>query len=535
MVNGADATGDDVVLPAPCLVVLVGPSGSGKSTWAAAHFAPVQIVSSDALRAVVGAGEDDITASDDAFALLEQIVGRRTKRGLTTVVDTLGLDPDRRRAWVALAHQYAMPCVCVSFATPLAECRVRNRERRKNVPQKVLAGQARQFREQQPRFGDDGFDFVLTEASRVRTAPAHVAREASRSAHQRAEPVGLRFGLQVPAFDWPGGAAAARATLGEIGRAAEDAGFESVWVMDHYRQIPMFGPAWHDMLDSYTTLAFLAAQTERVRLGTLVTAITHRPVAQLGKVIATLDVVSGGRANCGLGVGWFAAETAALGIPFPPLAQRYALLEDALEFLPLFWGKGAPAFEGRVLRAPEAMCYPRPLQEHVPILVGGNGETRTLRLAARYADVCNIIGEVDVVERKVSALRSHCAAAGRAVIERRRDTTLHHTRRSGPARTVGARRAFAASPNQRRAVRGARQRRHRRRSARPLPRARPGRRADRHRQLSGSCRHPSDRTLPRRDPRLRAVITCSSSYGRSGRKNSRRSSTIRSGSSAAAK
>ena len=225
--------------------------------------------------------------------------------------------------------------------------------------------------------------------------------------------MGLRFGLQVPTFDWPGGAAKARATLGEIGRAAEDAGFESVWVMDHYRQIPMFGPAWHDMLDSYTTLAFLAAQTERVRLGTLVTAITHRPVAQLGKIIATLDVVSGGRANCGLGVGWFAAETAALGMPFPPLAERYALLEDALEFLPLFWGKGAPAFDGRVLRVPEALCYPRPLQDHVPILVGGNGEARTLRLAARYADACNIIGEADVVARKVDALRSHCEAAGR--------------------------------------------------------------------------------------------------------------------------
>jgi predicted kinase len=145
VVTGDGATGSEVVLPAPCLVVLVGPSGSGKSTWAAAHFAPVQIVSSDALRAVVGAGEDDITASEDAFALLEQIVERRTQRGLTTVVDTLGLDPDRRRAWAARAHQNAMPCVCVAFATPLAECRARNRERRKSVPQKVLAGRPGNF------------------------------------------------------------------------------------------------------------------------------------------------------------------------------------------------------------------------------------------------------------------------------------------------------------------------------------------------------------------------------------------------------
>ena len=413
MARSDDAIRDEVVLPAPCLVVLVGMSGSGKSTWAAAHFAPEQIVSSDNLRAIVGAGEDDITASDDAFALLEQIVEGRTRRRLTTVVDTLGLDSERRRAWVARARECTMPSVCVAFDTPLAECRARNRERHKSVPQRVLTTQARQFREQHPVLADDGFDIVLTEASRVRTAPAHVARETSQAARQRSAPVGLRFGLQIPTFDWPGGATEARAALGAIGRAAEDAGFESLWVMDHYRQIPMFGPAWHDMLESYTTLAFLAAQTERVRVGALVTGITHRPVAQLGKIIATLDVVSGGRANCGLGVGWFAAESEALGIPFPPLAERYTLLEDALEFLPLYWGKGAPTFEGRVLRVPEAMCYPRPLQEHIPILVGGNGERRTLRLAAKYGDACNIIGEADSVDRKVSALRLHCERVGR--------------------------------------------------------------------------------------------------------------------------
>src|SRR5262249_31705081 len=179
MVYGDDATPSEVVLPAPCLVVLVGMSGSGKSTWAAAHFAPEQIVSSDMLRAVVGAGEDDITASDDALGLLEQIVERRTKRRLTTVVDTLGLDPPRRQA--ARARQHAMPSACVAFSTPLAECRVRNRERHKSVPQRVLAGQARQFREQCVRLADDGFDFVLTEASRVRTAPAHVAHASSES------------------------------------------------------------------------------------------------------------------------------------------------------------------------------------------------------------------------------------------------------------------------------------------------------------------------------------------------------------------
>jgi alkanesulfonate monooxygenase SsuD/methylene tetrahydromethanopterin reductase-like flavin-dependent oxidoreductase (luciferase family) len=183
--------------------------------------------------------------------------------------------------------------------------------------------------------------------------------------------------------------------------------------MDHFRQIPMFGGAWQDMLESWTTLAFLAGVTERMRLGTLVTGVTYRNVGHLGKIVATLDVLSGGRAVCGLGLGWFAEEHRAYGWPFPPTSERYALLEDALQLLPLLWGKGSPAFEGAAVQVPEAMGYPRPLQERIPILVGGNGERRTLRLAAQYADACNIIGEVDVVARKVAALRDHCASFDR--------------------------------------------------------------------------------------------------------------------------
>jgi F420-dependent oxidoreductase-like protein len=403
---------DDVVLPAPCLVVLVGAAGAGKSTWAAAHFSADQVVASDALRGMVGAADDDIAASSDAFELLELIVERRVARKLTTVVDTLGLDPEKRRRWIALAHAASMPAVCVAFAATAAECRVRNRGRDKVVPDRVLTGQVRRFREQQPVFADEGFDVVISPTT-VRTAPAHVAHAAPFAATQLAAPVGLRFGLQLPVYSWPGGPAELRTRLAAIARAAEAAGFSSIWVMDHFRQIPRFGRAWDDMLESYTVLAYLAALTERARLGTLVTGITHRNVALLGKIIATLDVVSGGRAACGLGVGWFEAEHRALGWPFPPLAERYALLEDALQFLPVFWGKGTPAFTGRAFTVPEAMCYPRPLQERVPILVGGNGERRTLRLAATYADACNVIGEVEVVTRKVAALHAHCDAAGR--------------------------------------------------------------------------------------------------------------------------
>jgi F420-dependent oxidoreductase-like protein len=401
-----------VVLPSPCLVVLVGPSGAGKSTWAGAHFAADQIVSSDRLRALVGTGEDDLAASTDAFAILEQIVERRVQRRLTTVIDTLGLDAARRSQWVALARRHDLPSVCVVFDTTVAESRARNRERNKVVPDRVVSQQLRQLREQRPNLAHDGYHVVL-EPTPVRTAPRNIAKAAPLVDRQLHEPVGLQFGLQLPVHTWPGGPAAIRTRLQAIAVAAEQAGFSSIWVMDHFRQIPMFGAAWLDMLESYTTLAYLAAVTERVRLGTLVTGVTYRNVAHLGKVIATLDVLSGGRAACGLGLGWFEAEHVGYGWPFPSVDERYALLEDALQLLPLLWGKGSPAFDGAVLNVPEALCYPRPLQAHIPILVGGNGERRTLRLVAKYADACNIIGDADVVARKLRVLHEHCGALGR--------------------------------------------------------------------------------------------------------------------------
>src|SRR6185437_792135 len=144
-----------------------------------------------------------------------------------------------------------------------------------------------------------------------------------------------------------------RARLRAIAEAAEQAGFDAIYVMDHFRQIPQVGRAWDDFLESYTTLAYLAACTSRVQLGALVTGITYRNVAHLGKIVATLDVLSGGRATCGLGLAWFAAEHAAYGWPFPAVAERYALLEDALRLLPVLWGPGSPPFEGTVLTVPE--------------------------------------------------------------------------------------------------------------------------------------------------------------------------------------
>jgi alkanesulfonate monooxygenase SsuD/methylene tetrahydromethanopterin reductase-like flavin-dependent oxidoreductase (luciferase family)/predicted kinase len=406
---------DAVVLPAPCLVVLVGPGAAGKSTWAAAHFPPDAVVSSDGLRALVGAGEDDVTASTDAFALLDEIVALRAARRLTTVVDTLGLDAERRAAWRDLARRSGLPCVAVSFDTPTAVCRARNRARDKRIPVDVLAAQLRAWPAVRDGLPAEGFDRVVDgqAAEPVRVVAAPFAASAPAAARQRDQPTGLRFALHLSEYAAPGGAPATREWLRQVAAGAEAAGLDGIYLMDHLRQIPQVGRAWDDMLESWTTLAFLAACTERVRLGTLVTGVTLRQVAHLGKVVATLDVLSGGRAVCGLGLGWFAEENRALGIPFPDVPARYALLEDALRLLPVLWGPGSPPFHGQVLEVPETLCYPRPLQEHVPMLVGGGGEAHTLRLAARYADAANVMGPLDTVRRKATVLRAHCVDAGR--------------------------------------------------------------------------------------------------------------------------
>jgi F420-dependent oxidoreductase-like protein len=223
----------------------------------------------------------------------------------------------------------------------------------------------------------------------------------------------MRFGLQIGRFTWPGGPAETGARLAAIARAAEDAGFSSLSVMDHFVQIPTVGREWEDMLESTATLGFLAASTSSIRLGALVSGITYRNLAHVAKIVATLDVLSGGRAFCGLGAAWSAREHELYGWTFPSLAERYDLLEDALELLPLMWGKGTPSYEGRRTTIPAATCYPRPLQDHVPIVVGGSGERRTLRLVARHADACNLFGDPAAVTRKIEVLRAHCADAGR--------------------------------------------------------------------------------------------------------------------------
>lgn len=400
-------------LPDPCLVVLVGPSGSGKSAWAEASFPPGRIVSSDRLRALVGEGEHDQRAGTDAFAVLDLVLHRRLKRRLFTVVDTLGLDRERRRSYVDLARRHGVPVVAVAFDVAPADSRARNARRDRPVPPKVLAAQLRSWPGVLGRLPEDGFDAVHAGPAPVRVMhPELVAAPASAS-RQREEPMPLEFGLQISNFTWPGGPPEIGPRLAAIARTAEEVGFRSIWVMDHFVQIPHVGRQWDEMLDSWTTLAFLAAHTSSVTLGPLVTGVTYRNVAHLGKIAATLDVLSGGRAVCGLGAAWFEHEHKAYGWDFPPARARLDLLEDALKLLPLMWGPGAPAFKGKVIEVPEAICYPRPLQAHIPILVGGSGEQRTLKLVARHADACNLFGDAAMVRHKVEVLRRHCARAGR--------------------------------------------------------------------------------------------------------------------------
>ncbi len=239
----------------------------------------------------------------------------------------------------------------------------------------------------------------------------------------------MKLGLQIPYFTWPGGADKIGARLGEIASAAEGAGYSSIWVMDHHFQIPQVGPAEMDMLEAYTTLGYLAGKTTKVRLGALVTGVTYRNPGVLVKQVTTLDVLSGGRANLGIGAAWFEREHDGLGVPFPPLKQRYEHLEDALQIAKQMWSDDNGPFEGKRIKLAETLNVPQALSKpHPPILIGGSGEKKTLRLVARYADACNVFGSSPAeVKHKFDVLREHCEREGRNYddIEKTMITRVH--------------------------------------------------------------------------------------------------------------
>lgn len=384
-----------VELPDPALVVLVGPAGAGKSAWAAARYRDAEIVSSDALRERVGTGPADLDASDDAFAVLEAIVAARLRRGLTTVVDTLGLDAGRRRAWLATGRAAGMSCVATVFDTPAAVCRARNRERDRPVPAPTLTSQVRRMPGVSAEIAGEQWDLVVRSdggpAPAAATVPAAVA---SGGRPLFADPGRLSFVLQVSRFPWGEHPAA---WLTSVALAAEEAGFAGLALMDHLIQIPQVGRPFEAIPEPLVTLGLLAAATTTVQLGTLVSPATFRPAGVLAKSFATLDALSGGRAFCGLGAGWWEREHTAIGLGFPPPRERVDLLAQAIPVLRALWAKGTKPAAG----LPETTSYPRPVGA-LPIIVGGTGP-RVLRLAASLGDACNVpaarVGEVGPQKR----------------------------------------------------------------------------------------------------------------------------------------
>jgi F420-dependent oxidoreductase-like protein len=223
----------------------------------------------------------------------------------------------------------------------------------------------------------------------------------------------VKIGLHIADFTWPGGPPRLAEHLARVAKTAEDTGFARVSVMDHLWQIGVFGPPEHEMLEAYTTLGYLAARTSRVELVSWVTAVVYREPGLLAKLVSTLDVLSGGRAWLGIGAGWNEPEARGLGLYFPPLAERFERLEEALQICLQMWSDDDGPYRGKHYQLERTLNSPRPLTEpHPPILIGGSGEKKTLRLVARYAQACNLFGGPEV-KHKLDVLRGHCEALGR--------------------------------------------------------------------------------------------------------------------------
>ncbi len=384
-------------LPDPALVVLVGASGAGKSTWAAERYRSQEVVSSDDLRGIVGSGRHDLDATDDAFRLLDQIVGARLRRGLTTVVDTLGLDGERRASYLGAARAAGLPAVAVVFRTAAALCRQRNAIRDLPVPATVLSGQLKRVAELD--LEGEGWDRILTldEQAPQGTPVSSVA--AAPPAARRGE---REVVLQLSRFPWgedPAG------WLRDVALAADDAGFAGIALMDHLIQIPQVDRAWEPIPDPFTTLGLLAGLDTGLRLGTLCTPVTFRPAGIIAKTVATLDLISGGRAFLGIGAGWFEREHAGFGLPFAGPRARLDELERSVETIRALWSPGTKAYDGVRVALPETTCYPRPVGRP-QIIVGGNGERRTLRIAAELGDACNL-PTTDVFEQRLAAFLAY--------------------------------------------------------------------------------------------------------------------------------
>ena len=246
----------------------------------------------------------------------------------------------------------------------------------------------------------------------------------------------MKIGLQIPNFTWHKGPQEIPHKLAEIARTADQAGFSSLWVMDHFFQIGRpnnpsgLGPAEDEMLESYSTLSYLAGFTQKVTLGALVTGVVYRYPGILVKTVTTLDVLSGGRAYLGIGAAWNEREAQGLGVPFPPVKERFERLEETLQIAKQMWSYNYGPYHGKYYQLAETLCSPQPLSKpHPPIMIGGMGEKKTLRLVAQYADACNffLAMGLDTVRAKLAVLKEHCETLGRdyAEIEKTTLGTVH--------------------------------------------------------------------------------------------------------------
>jgi F420-dependent oxidoreductase-like protein len=225
----------------------------------------------------------------------------------------------------------------------------------------------------------------------------------------------MELGIHYANFTHSGGPEAIGPRLGATARAAEEGGCSTFTLMDHWFQMESFATAQDPMLEGYTALGFLAGQTQTIKLALLVTGVTYRHPGLLAKIVTTLDIVSGGRAQLGIGAAWYEREHLGLGVPFPPISERFERLEEALQICHQMWSDDDGPYEGKYYQLAETLCSPPPIQQPGPkILVGGSGERKTLKLVARYADACNLFApDPATVAHKLDVLARHCEAEGR--------------------------------------------------------------------------------------------------------------------------
>jgi F420-dependent oxidoreductase-like protein len=224
----------------------------------------------------------------------------------------------------------------------------------------------------------------------------------------------MQLDLHVSRFDWADNPSGIGDGVADLAQRAEEIGVRTLSFMDHFFQMDWMAPAEDPMLEAYTALGFVAGRTRTLRLRTLVTGVTYRHPGILAKIITTLDVVSGGRAELGIGAAWYEREHRGLGVPFPPTAERFERLEEAIQICLQMWSDDNGPYRGRHYQLEATLCSPPPVSTPRPrIMIGGSGERKTLRLVAQYADACNIFGGPDEVAHKIDVLRRHCDAVGR--------------------------------------------------------------------------------------------------------------------------